>query len=72
MFLGKNRFHLNVVASDETGGLEIILEDQEVRILTGTRAEEVYKEVSNSLYIISFYLLRISHPTLIYELYIVV
>ncbi|KAL8155293.1 hypothetical protein AgCh_000605 [Apium graveolens] len=38
-----HRFQLSVVISDVTGALEIFLEDEEVRILTGTRAEQSVK-----------------------------
>ncbi|KAK1383268.1 hypothetical protein POM88_021003 [Heracleum sosnowskyi] len=38
------RYKLNVVASDSTGGLEIILGDREVRTLIGKRARDLYDE----------------------------
>ncbi|KAK1353899.1 hypothetical protein POM88_052264 [Heracleum sosnowskyi] len=38
------RFHVSIVASDESGGIEMILKDREVRILLGKNVEEVENE----------------------------
>ncbi|KAK1352147.1 hypothetical protein POM88_053651 [Heracleum sosnowskyi] len=42
------RYKLNVVASDSSGGLEIILGDREVRTLIGKRARDLYDEVKKN------------------------
>ncbi|KAK1380586.1 hypothetical protein POM88_027330 [Heracleum sosnowskyi] len=38
-------FRISILGSDESGCIEIHLEDREVRTLLGTRAEALYKEV---------------------------
>ncbi|KAK1354825.1 hypothetical protein POM88_008306 [Heracleum sosnowskyi] len=38
------RFHVSIVASDESGGIELILKDREVRTLLGKNVEEVENE----------------------------
>lgn len=34
-----------MVAYDETGDLQVVLEDREVRTLVGKRAQQIYDEV---------------------------
>lgn len=42
------RFRITILASDETGEFEILLEDREVRALLGKRAHQVFDEVLQS------------------------
>lgn len=44
------RFTLRIRASDQTDTVDIELEDREIRILTGKRAEEVIKQVKQSIF----------------------
>lgn len=40
-----HRYQINIVASDNAGPMEIQLQDREVRILIGKRADGLFKEV---------------------------